>query len=1462
MAKAVVRFLAGIMLVAVAAAAASAERVGTSITGRTIVDGAPPNEAAVLSALVAPGSRQYVTALRYWGVDVQLSTPALPLQGFPTEGATFVVLSTGSAGNLAGNAAEFSSEEVGGVSIPGGSPGGLDAYDVARLTVTLDLRGVDKLSSPELSFVFAFGSEEVPDFVGTVFQDYFTAYAYDEAGQFIGNVARLPSGEPFTIDNAWPLMNHVGCTCMSPCPPFPTPDDTTMNGFTDRRPVRLDLSSLAGQICTLVFELGDAGDARFDSAVLLDSLTISGGGSPSEEIDLGLVVVRGDSIVALDISNRRFRVQGNVQIGDQLRCDGVLEVDTSAKVITGNCRLWFAEDTSGSKLKMPDFSISDLAIAFSIDASKQPILVRFYGKTQELAVRAAGVTVLAKELEIFFNDATYGYGLKANVYLSVQNVKSAQPDAGPKGELYVNGFFASSILGIGFTHAKVEITKAMLGQIKLTKLILEYDVPSDRFDAHAEVWFPAWQSDITGDLAVIGGALDTLAFDWEHYTGIPIIGLPVPPSALYLQSLEGGVHGLTTDAPWLNAGFGMTYGPEYTFGGKSLHLLRFDVAGIVRAGYFELSGTVDVMWEGGTVGSASVKWWVNDKVVLEGSLDLGGILKGSLYATINDHFRCISTLDAQIPDGVPLIGGRDFGSIKVGWEDWTIGFVVGADVWPFGWCEVSVLVTANPDCPYAQGCWFGFPVPFTPVSIYAGCNLDELLSKSFDPEVLNYLAQTRGVVSEVFLIVGSEPFLIARVQGDAETEPYFEVVSPTGQVITPAIASSNPASYYYSSNPTIGEAWMAVRNPAGGQWQILIPETSASVAKNGLTVQALGALEAPEIGMTSPSAPVTTDGAIVLAWSGEDPAPTAEVRLFYTAVYEEAGAMIAEGLPLSGSHEWQVHGTAPGTYWVYAEITDGRNAAQRAFAPGKVTITKAGPSADLVGTISAEVGQETPFDATGSSDPWDCALSYEWQLESYPSGSSACIVPDGTGEHARLTPDLPGEYVLALMVCDPFGASSTAKLTLTAWADPASLHVPQVGTITFVGQAFRLTGTVTDGADNPYGGAVVHFEVLSGPHQGTATAATSDALGQATMDYVGSGEGIDRIAVWVGDGAYAQTPAELKAEIGHVWFREGCSSNTHELLTAGWHMVSLPGALCDPCTWMSGECGDLVCALGDDVDPFVAYRYDAAPGAYAQVPPADGICYLPGMSVWLYTYEADTEIDAEMTAPTGSVAVPLRNGWNQIGNPYTFAMGAGSILVQCGVQELSLIDAQTQGWISATLYGYDTNAGAYVELDPATGCIPAWTGCWIRTYRADCTLVFQPVGCTSSLTQARLLSAAEARALELPPPPPLVPQALDIEEVLAGLSATNIPNPIRSEFTTVFRVEGARADAVDAMRVDIYGQDGQRVFTQEIAAKELAWHTANDAGELLANGVYLYRVWVKIDEVWYPLEIQKLAVVR
>ena len=326
-----------------------------------------------------------------------------------------------------------------------------------------------------------------------------------------------------------------------------------------------------------------------------------------------------------------------------------------------------------------------------------------------------------------------------------------------------------------------------------------------------------------------------------------------------------------------------------------------------------------------------------------------------------------------------------------------------------------------------------------------------------------------------------------------------------------------------------------------------------------------------------------------------------------------------------------------------------------------------------------------------------------------------------------------------------------------------------------------------------------------------------------------------------------------------------CQNRGTVLGAAGWSMVSLPGELCDPCTWTDSEvCGDLVCAFEDDLDLFFAYRYSADLGAYYRVPPSENICYQPGMSTWIYTSEEGTRIDAIVNGTNELVELPLENGWNQIGNPYLFAIGQNALTIRRGGEEKTLLDAQATGWISATLYAYDTLAGGYVEIPPGTGQIPAWTGSWLRTFVDGCTLLLNPFPApppppTATLS-GRRLTEKEAAMLEIPSPPPWVPA--NAQETVASLSVRNMPNPIRSEHTTVFTVQGAGAEHVDEIRVDIHDQNGQRVFTQKIADVELVWHTVNNAGELLANGVYLYQVWVRIGPIWYPMEIRKLAVVR
>jgi len=91
------------------------------------------------------------------------------------------------------------------------------------------------------------------------------------------------------------------------------------------------------------------------------------------------------------------------------------------------------------------------------------------------------------------------------------------------------------------------------------------------------------------------------------------------------------------------------------------------------------------------------------------------------------------------------------------------------------------------------------------------------------------------------------------------------------------------------------------------------------------------------------------------------------------------------------------------------------------------------------------------------------------------------------------------------------------------------------------------------------------------------------------------------------------------------------------------------------------------------------------------------------------------------------------------------------------------------------------------------------------------------------------------------------------------LQVFNVPNPVKDVHTTTFMV---RSVDVEAMRIAIYDIAQTLVFEREIAGNELEWHTDNDYGEYLANGVYIYRAYVLIDGAWIETKAQKLVILR
>ncbi|MHA2034314.1 MAG: hypothetical protein ACTSX3_03380, partial [Candidatus Thorarchaeota archaeon] len=91
------------------------------------------------------------------------------------------------------------------------------------------------------------------------------------------------------------------------------------------------------------------------------------------------------------------------------------------------------------------------------------------------------------------------------------------------------------------------------------------------------------------------------------------------------------------------------------------------------------------------------------------------------------------------------------------------------------------------------------------------------------------------------------------------------------------------------------------------------------------------------------------------------------------------------------------------------------------------------------------------------------------------------------------------------------------------------------------------------------------------------------------------------------------------------------------------------------------------------------------------------------------------------------------------------------------------------------------------------------------------------------------------------------------------LKVFNIPNPVRDVNTTTFVVRG---EDIESIRIQIFDLNEVLVYEEEVPGNELVWHTVNNYGQYLADGVYFYRAIVNQGNEWISTGFQKLVILR
>ena len=155
----------------------------------------------------------------------------------------------------------------------------------------------------------------------------------------------------------------------------------------------------------------------------------------------------------------------------------------------------------------------------------------------------------------------------------------------------------------------------------------------------------------------------------------------------------------------------------------------------------------------------------------------------------------------------------------------------------------------------------------------------------------------------------------------------------------------------------------------------------------------------------------------------------------------------------------------PGDYLVRLVVNDG----QADSAPAEVTITAiagdAPPTANAGPDQQVEVGTLVTLDGTASSDPNGDPLTFQWTLTTGPGGSVAVL--DGvTTANPTFTPDIPGTYVVSLLVSDGTNtASDSVMIVAVAAANTPPLANAGVDQTGVVGTVVVLDGGASSDPD-------------------------------------------------------------------------------------------------------------------------------------------------------------------------------------------------------------------------------------------------------------------------------------------------------------------------------------------------------------------------------------------------------------
>ena len=588
--------------------------------------------------------------------------------------------------------------------------------------------------------------------------------------------------------------------------------------------------------------------------------------------------------------------------------------------------------------------------------------------------------------DISFNFPLYGLDVSVSDLKLYENrlsiSGSISPSQGALSDLEIELVISVSSEGLNFGGG-IELPDFAIAGFGIKGAFLNLDLGCEGGNCwEAGITFklpPVVGISVGGKLGIQNGNLNSVSVKVSGFTP-PV---PIGNTGVFLESLIGGLENIPPDPEPLvfNAGAGFYAGPKIPptgeippftllgmdFGGKAYHLLGGNVnLEVDCGGSFTAEGDAYILEDSfGHIGDAGftilfprgLRLWGNIFYPLsEEFAILEGALRSKLDLLPDLEFQASVEGIAKIPEFCPIMGGYTFGD-AVGYIDNDL-IAVGAsmDCYLFSLDGCVMFSFDDPGLSFATN-WDAIQeVDLTSAPqflqasrmdaplVFAGLGTP-ILGQSHNSYAISSTTRANPTVEQV-LPEGLEVVIFYMQMTSEGIPPNFKVTTPDGVEF-----EEESTEVFWRHNDAAGDLWCAVPKPEAGKWTVT-PDASLSGSEYKIAIYQLN--EKPTLAITFPKEDIVVEEGmnIPITWKAGDSDDEAMVRLCYSDSPLQLGKSNLPAWPgntiiknlseenLKSTYNWDTTGVAPGKYYIYGVITDGKNFPVFAWSKSSVTIQR------------------------------------------------------------------------------------------------------------------------------------------------------------------------------------------------------------------------------------------------------------------------------------------------------------------------------------------------------------------------------------------------------------------------------------------------------------------------------------------------------------------------------------------